>query len=397
MKKTAVIFRKELKDTLRDRRTLMMMVVMPLVVVPLLITVVVKIQQGQMEKAEAKRLTVAFIGREHVPELYKRFESDRRFTVMEEWNEDTLVARTLSGELDGGVIVTEEFPQRIARDRQGTIKIIYKASDAFGTTERKLSEVIEAYDSSLVALRIERLNLDRDLFDAISIQKMDVASAKEKIGKLAGGYLPYLFIIFGFMGAMYPGIDLGAGEKERGTLETLLSSPASRLQIVMGKFLVIMLAGVATALIAMVGLYAAVRRFPEIPPEIFDVIMDMLGLRMVFMVLTLLIPIAAFFAAVILSLSVFARSFKEAQSIIAPLNIAIIFPALIGTLPGIELDAGTALVPILNVSLATKDMLAGTINPVYLVEVYLSLFVIAALSIWGCVKWFNREETLFRS
>lgn len=375
----------------------MMMVVMPLVVMPLLITVVVKIQQTQMEKAEAKRLMIAFVGKDYAPELYWRFETDARFTLLEEWEHDSLVSKTQSGQLDGGVVVTGEFPERIAGDRQGTIQIVYKAADAFGTAERRLSEVIEAYDSTLVAGRIERLNLDRDLFDAIAIEKLDVASAKEKIGKLAGGYLPYLFIIFGFMGAMYPGIDLGAGEKERGTLETLLSSPARRLEIVLGKFSVVMLTGVATALIAMAGLYVAVRRFPEIPPEIFDAIMDMLGPRMILMVLTLLIPIAAFFAAVILSLSIFARSFKEAQSIITPLNIAIIFPALVGTLPGIELDAVTALIPILNVSLATKDMLAGSINPVYLVEVYLSLFVIAALSIWGCVRWFNREETIFRS
>ncbi|MEE9167192.1 MAG: ABC transporter permease, partial [Candidatus Neomarinimicrobiota bacterium] len=181
------------------------------------------------------------------------------------------------------------------------------------------------------------------------------------------------------------------------TLETLLSSPASRLEIVMGKFFVVMLAGVATALISMVGLYLAVRRFPEIPPDVLDVVMEMLGPKMILMILTLLLPIAAFFAAVILSLSIFARSFKEAQSIITPLNMAIILPALIGTLPGMELNARTALVPILNVSLATKDVLAGTINPVHLVEVYVSLFILGALGLWGCVKWFNREETLFRS
>ena len=115
------------------------------------------------------------------------------------------------------------------------------------------------------------------------------------------------------------------------------------------------------------------------------------------MIFSLLLPVTAFFAAVILGLSIYARSFKEAQSIITPLNIAIIFPAIIGTLPGIELNAKTALVPILNVSLATKDMLAGTVNPLYLTEVYASLFLLAGMSIFWCVKWFNREETLFRN
>ncbi|MFQ6673976.1 MAG: ABC transporter permease subunit [Fidelibacterota bacterium] len=397
MKRTVRIFRKEIKDTLRDRRTLMMMVVMPLVIVPLLITVVVKVQQSQMEKAAAKRLNIAFVGREYVPELFELFDQDERFNLVQGVQKDSVTAMTSRGELDGAVVVTPEFPELISADKQGKVQIVFKSSEAFGIAKDRLSEVIEDYDRRIVDGRIERLNLDKNLFDAVAIEKADVASAKERIGKLAGGYLPYLFIIFGFMGAMYPGIDLGAGEKERGTLETLLSSPASRLEIVIGKFFVVMLAGVATALIAMGGLYIAVRRFPEIPPDMLDVIMEMLGLRMVLMVLSLLLPIAAFFAAVILSLSIFAKSFKEAQSIITPLNVAIVFPALIGTLPGIELDARTALVPILNVSLATKDMLAGTVQPVYLIEVYVSLFAIAALSLWGCVRWFNREATLFRS
>ena len=397
MKRTISIFRKELKDTLRDRRTILMMVVMPLVVIPLLITVVVKVQQAQIEKAEAKRLVIAFIGEEFVPELSELFQQDDRFNVIPGVDTDSISPMIEKGELDGGVIVTSEFPSLLEGDKQGKIRIVFKSSEAFGIAENRLSEVIEEYDQQIVEDRIERLKLDKDLFDAISIDRIDMASVKEKLGKLAGGYLPYLFIIFGFMGAMYPGIDLGAGEKERGTLETLLSSPASRLQIVMGKFLVVTLTGVATALIAMAGLYVAVRRFPEIPADILNVIMEMLGPKMILMIMTLLLPVAAFFAAVILSLSIFARSFKEAQSIITPLNFAIIFPAIIGTLPGIELNAQTALVPILNVSLATKDMLAGTINPIYLIEVYVSLFAIAGLSLWGCVRWFNREGTLFRS
>jgi len=397
MKKTVKIFRKELKDTLRDRRTIMMMIVMPLVLVPLLITVVVTIQRSQMEKAEAKQLNIAFIGKEYVPELYGMFQIDERFYIVEGIQEDSISLMTSKGELNGAILVRPEFPDLISADKQGIVRIVYKSSEAFGIAENRLSEVVEKYDRKIVDNRIERLNLDKDLFDAVSIEKVDVASMKEKLGKLAGGYLPYLFIIFGFMGAMYPGIDLGAGEKERGTLETLLSSPASRMEIVLGKYFVVMLAGVTTALISMIGLYLAVRGIREIPPDILDAVMEMLGPKMVLMIFTLLLPIAAFFAAVILGLSIFARSFKEAQSIITPLNIAIIFPALIGTLPGIELDARTALVPILNVSLATKDMLAGTINPVYLLEVYVSLFLLAALSLWGCVKWFNREETLFRS
>jgi sodium transport system permease protein len=199
------------------------------------------------------------------------------------------------------------------------------------------------------------------------------------------------------MGAMYPAIDLGAGEKERGTLETILSSPASRLDIVLGKFLVVMLAAVLTAFIALAGMAIGIQRIPEIPPEILVIINEVLSPKTIGLIMTLVLPVAAFFSAVLLGLSVYAKSFKEAQSIMAPLNIVIIFPAVIGTLPGIELNTITALIPVLNVSLASKDIIAGVMDPFLMTEVYASLFGLAGLAIFWCVKWFNRESTIFRS
>jgi sodium transport system permease protein len=196
---------------------------------------------------------------------------------------------------------------------------------------------------------------------------------------------------------MYPAIDLGAGEKERGTLETILSSPASRLDIVLGKFLVVMLAAVLTAFIALAGMAIGIQRIPEIPPEILVIINEVLSPKTIGLIMTLVLPVAAFFSAVLLGLSIYAKSFKEAQSIMAPLNIVIIFPAVIGTLPGIELNTITALIPVLNVSLASKDIIAGVMDPFLMTEVYVSLFGLAGLAIFWCVKWFNRESTIFRS
>ncbi|MEE9168030.1 MAG: hypothetical protein V3U24_11305, partial [Candidatus Neomarinimicrobiota bacterium] len=202
------IFLKEMKDTLRDRRTILMMVVVPLVLVPLLITVVVKIQQSQMEKAEAKQLNIAFVGKEYAEELYELVQGDDRFNLIGGVHADSILPMISREELDGGVIVAPEFPGHISAHQQGTIQIMFKSSEAFGVAEQRLSEVIEEWDQKIVGRRIEQLKLDKDLFDAVAIEKIDAASIKEKLGKLAGGYLPYLFIIFGFMGAMYPGIDL---------------------------------------------------------------------------------------------------------------------------------------------------------------------------------------------
>ncbi len=206
-----------------------------------------------------------------------------------------------------------------------------------------------------------------------------------------------MFVLLSFTGAMYAGIDLGAGEKERGTLETILSSPANRLDIVLGKFVVIGLVGFGSAVLSMLGLYIGVRTIGEIPQEFLDVAWNILNWKVVTMLASLMIPMAAFFAALILAGSVYSKSYKEAQSTLTPLTFIILVPVLVGLMPGIELNVPTALVPILNVSLATKEVIAGTIDPFQLSLVYLSLFTVAGLSIWFCVTWFNREEVLFRT
>jgi sodium transport system permease protein len=221
----------------------------------------------------------------------------------------------------------------------------------------------------LISIRFQHLNLDEKIIEVFQLSEHDVASFKQKIGEVIGGFLPYIFVIFCFIGAMYPAIDLAAGEKERGTIETLLTSPASRIEIVLGKFTVIFLAGITSAGMSMLGLYLTLRQTKEIPTEILDSLMRIIDFKSIVLVFSLLIPLCIFFAAILLSISIFAQSFKEAQSIMTPMNIVVIFPVFIGLFPGIELNNTTALIPILNVSLATKEIISGTIEPGMLLEV----------------------------
>ena len=393
-----IILIKELTDMIRDRRTIFMMVVMPLVVIPLLATTAIKLTQSQIEKAKDKELRVAVIGETAAPELFKRLSKEENFFLVTMTNADSARAMTAEQTLDGVVIIPQDFSEFVEGDKQATIRLIFKSSESLNAARRRIEAIIDQYDREIVNERIGRLQLDETLFDAIAIEREDVASTEEKFAENAGGFLPYIFIIFGFMGSIYPALDLGAGEKERGTLETILSSPASRFDIVMGKFLVVVLFSIATAFLAMLGVLIMVYQFlPTIETNITQTVMDMLGPRRIFIIMSMVLPVSAFFAAMALAISIFAKSFKEAQSMMAPLNIIIILPAMIGMLPGFELSAVTAAIPILNLSLATKAILGGSADPILIAEVYLSLFFLAGVSIYGCVKWFNREETLFRS
>jgi len=395
--KFLTIAKKELTDITRDRRTIIMMIVLPFVLIPGLFGVVYTIQSQQAEKATEQQMKVSFFGQEYAPELYQAFADLDKVIILDQIPADSVDSYIQNEYLDAAIYVNREYQESIDQNKQAPIIIKFKGTDSFGITRDRIKSLLTAQENQIITKRMNQLNLKPDIVKAYQIEYKDVASTQEKLGKFAGGFLPYFFIIFGFMGAMYPALDLGAGEKERGTLETILSSPATRLDVVLGKFLVVMLAAITTAFIALGGMYFGIQTFPDIEPWVLEVVNVILSTKTVILMMSLIIPISAFFSALLLGLSIYAKSFKEAQSIVGPLNIAIIFPALIGTLPGIELNAVTSLIPILNVSLASKDIIAGTINPWYMVEVYLSLIVLAGLAIVWCVNWFNRESTIFRN
>lgn len=189
-------------------------------------------------------------------------------------------------------------------------------------------------------------------------------------------------------------------------METLLCSPVSRLTIVLGKFLMVLTASVTTMLLSLVsmGISAALgisylasgsssaaasgAHGGTLP------LIDPLGLVGVF---AMVFPIAVFFAALLLAIALFAKSYKEAQSYVSPLLIVVIMPAVIGMLPGIELSYRTAVVPILSLSLVCKEMLSGVWHWNYIALIFGSSCVYAAIALGFAVRMFNRESVLFRT
>ena len=395
--KFLTIAKKELTDITRDRRSIIMMIVLPFVLIPGLFGVVYTIQSQQAEKASEEQIKLSFFGEEYAPDLYQAFTQLDKVIILDQIPSDSVESYIQDEYLDAAIYVNRDYQKSIDQNKQAQIIIKFKGTDSFGITRDLIKSVLSNNENQIINERMNELNLKPDIVKAYKIDYKDVASVQEKLGKMAGGFLPYFFIIFGFMGAMYPALDLGAGEKERGTLETILSSPATRLDVVLGKFLVVMLAAFITAFIALGGMYFGIQTFPDLEPWVLEIVNQMFTIKNTALIMSLILPISAFFSALLLGLSIYAKSFKEAQSIVGPLNIAIIFPAMIGMIPGIELNAVTSLIPILNVSLASKDIIAGTINPWYMIEVYISLIVFAGLAILWCVSWFNRESTIFRN
>ena len=390
------IFKKELIDVLRDRRTLFFMVVIPVVVMPLLIFISLKFQEYQNKKSEEKILNIALVNESGETKIRDYILNQKGVNLIEDIDADSLEAGIKSDSLQGCLYIGKNFLNNISTNQMGSVEIYYKSSDLMSKAKKRINNALDQYKNEVVAGRLLRFDIDKNLLEPLQIIDKDMSTKKETIGKALGGLVPYMLVIFIFLGAMYPAIDLGAGEKERGSLETLLSSPATKFEITVGKLMVVSLTGLVSGLISVVGITAPMYFIDNIPDQIKSTVLEIISPFMIISVIFLMIPIAIFFASMLLSISFYARSFKEAQSLMGPLNIIIIVPLMLTLGPGIEIDHITALIPLINVGLLTKEILAGSVEPIYFIETLSSLLFFAAIGIRFSVYWFNKENTIFR-
>jgi sodium transport system permease protein len=202
---------------------------------------------------------------------------------------------------------------------------------------------------------------------------------------------------------MYPAMDLTAGEKERGTMETLLCCPASRADIVIGKFFMVLtgsLVAVGFSLISLLGslLVIGAAFMPGSQgPAAHGAAMPTIDPLGILGVLAMVAPVAVLFSAILFSVSLYAKSSKEAQSYIMPMTFAVVIPCVIGILPGIELNYRLALVPVLNISLVCKEMLSGAWHWGYIAVIFGSTAIYAAAALGVAVWMFRREDVIFRT
>ena len=396
MKIIVAIFKKELTDVLRDKRTLFFMIVIPVIVMPLIFIGSIKFQEYQSKKSDEKVLNIGLINKTSDSQIRDYLLDQKGVYLVEDIDLDSLELGIKNDSLQGGLYIHKNFINDISANGMGEVEVYYKSSDLMSKAKNRIYNALDIYKNEVVSERLSEFNVDKGLLEPLDIINKDMSTKKETIGKAVGGLIPYMLVIFIFLGAMYPAIDLGAGEKERGSLETLLSSPATKFEITVGKLMVVSLAGMVSGLISVVGISAPFYFIGNIPDQIKSTVLEIISPFIIVSVIILMIPIAIFFASMLLSISFYARSFKEAQSLMGPLNIIIIVPLMLTLGPGIEIDHITALIPLINVGLLTKEILAGSAQPIYFIETLSSLLFFAAIGIRFSVYWFNKENTIFR-
>ncbi|MDQ5978899.1 MAG: sodium transport system permease protein [Verrucomicrobiota bacterium] len=402
------VYLKELKDSLRDRRTLISMIVVPTLLMPVIMFGAGFVMSKVVRKAQAEATSLVIVGGADSPGLVAALKADPKFRVVEPSGDYKQMVSEKKIRL--AVEIPAGFETALKSGQTQAVTLYHyqgemKSGMGVGEVDRFFRDLRE----KTVEARLAERGLSKDFVHPFEIKRENVAPPAKVGGNIIGGIVPYMIIILCFTGAMYPAIDLTAGEKERGTMETLLCSPVHRVNIVLGKFLMVMTASVATIILTLIsttvsiviagsffagrGAAAATGGAPGGGMGFIPTI-DPAGILGVF---ALIAPVAVLFAALLLTISLFAKSYKEAQSYVSPLIIVVLMPAMMGMMPGIELSPKTALIPILNICLACKEMLSGVWNWGYLALIFGSTLAFAAVGIALCVRMFNREDVIFRA
>ena len=385
------IFRKELLDTLRDRRTLMTMLVIPTLIFPIVLNVFVEISKSFEEDEQQKELKVGVFGTnsQHLKQQLQQLPKSLGKKMVLIYSDSLKLDKDVKAQnIDLGLYHHYTTDQK-------TLVLDWQ----FDATEIGRPERAEAFNAAIEAIeqqkRLKALGIQIQEIEPVKANYNNCASDEKMIGKMAGGFLPYIFIAFGFIGCMYPAIDLFTGEKERGTIETLLTTPVARWKILIGKMLVVVSSGMLAASCSLIGLFISIEYLDlGAEKEIMEVIHGMLNLPFILSLLALLFPMVIFFAGVMIPIAIYAKSFKEAQSIITPLNIVMVLPAMIGFFPGIELNLNTAFIPVINVVLATKELIAGTLSFGYFLSVFSVMLLIAGLAVLLSYRQFGKESNI---
>ena len=436
-----LIFKRETRDQLRDRRTLFTIAIMPLLLYPLM--GMAMLQVAQFTREHPTRIWV--VGSENVPQspellvegglnpswldgeradllqVATPFESDAKFhelvqKVHEEQTmpgETNLIKEVIDAEMKSrGVDVAVVFMRpkdEIAdwgTDQQQThaghsVYVLHNsASDRSTVAAQRMTKILGRWKAETIKQTLETNGIPSSLVEGIGIETADMSAKSKRQAATWSKILPFIVIVWSLTGAFYPAIDLCAGEKERGTFETLLSSPAGRDDIAIGKLLTVMSFSIVTSLLnllsmAFTGLFVASKMGGAaglgglgIPP-----------MSSLVWLLLALVPISALFSAIALAAAAFARSSKEGQYYLIPLMMFSMPLMMVPMLPGARLDLGTSLIPVSGLMLLLRGLIEGQFAEVlpYAAPVCMVTFICCYLSIRWVVRQFKSESVLFRA
>ena len=394
-KMVKTIFKKEMIDILRDKRTLFMGIILPLILYPVIMIIMTQIMTMSMGSIEEKDINIAF-EKNPSKELVSLIENQ---TDKNTERINIVTTNNYKKDLQDGNI--DAYIGVKGKNKIENYKIYINSSkENSSSVNSKLEEIFTIYKDRKVKNKIEQSKLDvKETLNPVVYQTVDVAENEEVAGLVLGGILPFILIMGVLLGAIYPAIDSMAGEKERGTLETLFTLPISNLELVMGKYMAVSLCAIVTAILNVVSILMTLVYILTTGELTGQLIFGSLKLSSLVFPLFITIICVCLFAMVVSAISMcvcsLAKSFKDAQNYITPVMFLVLIPSYVSMIPNISLDRTTSVIPVVNISLLIKSVLTNNTNLGLIALVFISNFAFVILSVIILSKMFNSEEILF--
>jgi len=396
-KQLSTLYKKEILDVIRDKKTILTMVVLPVLLYPMLFLVIMQIMTMVMEEQEASTYYIAYenVAQEHKQALndWIAGDEDELEYILKEVESDNPKKDLEEEEIDAYITVKET-------ESQVTFEIHYMYADTNSNTAAgMLREEIESYSTKVAEdnAKAEGLDVDKLLYPVVATMD-DQSSNESSVGSMLGGIIPFLLITSIVMGCIYPAIDATAGEKERGTLETLLTLPVGNMELIASKFLSVATIAVVSVFMNVLSMGIVVAYLYSTMTALSDGANELeLGTFIPAILITVccVIAFSLFISAITMIVCAFAKSFKEANNYVTPISLVVMLTGYVGIIPTIELNTTTSLIPVVNICLMIKNLLVFKYDFTLIVIVLLSNIIYAFVAVWILSKVYNSESILF--
>lgn len=396
---------KEILSTLRDRRAIVSSLLIPLLILPFIMLGLPLLLGGLFEREQDSITEIGITGLDNLPpDLVRLIEAENVKLVAAE----QLQARVETGDYVAALEVPAGFSEALARGNADLTLYLKQGSLRSELNADKLDNAIQAYTQGLVAARLAAVGLDEAVLTPINVETVDASSEAERSSGQLAWLIPFFIAVWTLSGGQVVALDATAGEKERGTLESLLVAPVRRAEVVVGKFLATLLFGLTASVMAILGYVlggTVLKRVfaDQLGGEGNEIVSIMGGsltitpARVLLLLVTALL-LAALVAAALISVTMFARTFKEAQTYVAPLSFVLIIPAI--GLQFAEFFAGNLLVyavPLFNALVLMDNVVKGKATLLPVLVTWGSLLAFTALLLDFAFRNFKREGVIFRT
>ena len=384
-----LLYKKEMLDVLRDKKTVLMMLVVPLVLYPLIFVLGLTMMAKITTSISTSTYKVAI----------QEGTDDRLIRLFQKNSEDEYSFKIVAVSEPLVSLKNGEIDVYISHEDEN-YKIWYLSSVTNSNyASAYANKTLDAYKTLLSKEILSKAGLDAEqTLSPIKVSYADKASSEESAGNLLGMVLPFMLVVSLLMGTMYPAIDTTAGERERGTLETLLTLPIKNSELIFSKFLTVATIGLASAVLNIISMgFVGVYMYNmtgKVSGRTQSIDLSKFTPALLIGVLCVL-AFAVFISAISMCVTAFAKSYKEANNYITPLMLIVMFISFVGFIPNVELTRNMALVPVANICLLIRDLLAFKYSAGIIAVVLVSNVIYGLLAVMFLSKVYNSESILF--